>query len=74
LRRQKKVTKEKATPLIPEFPKTVPAGWASKNSPRFAVLICFFVTEAQTPSPLIHPAGPVFGGAERGGKSKPGRR
>jgi len=24
--------------------------------------------------PLIHPAGSIFGGAERGGKSKPGRR
>ena len=33
--RQKKVTKEKATPLIPETPEIEPAGWASKNSPRF---------------------------------------
>jgi len=38
LLRQKKVTKEKATPLIPEFPKIEPAGWAAKNSPRFC---CF---------------------------------
>ncbi|MDP2265052.1 MAG: hypothetical protein Q8J70_00745 [Thiobacillus sp.] len=43
LLRQKKVTKEKATPLIPETPKIEPAGWAAKNSPRFAVLILFFV-------------------------------
>ena len=35
LLRQKKVTKEKATPLIPETPEIEPAGWASKNSPRF---------------------------------------
>jgi hypothetical protein len=38
LLRQKKVTKEKATPLIPETPKTEPVGWAAKNSPRFC---CF---------------------------------
>jgi hypothetical protein len=35
LRRQKKVTKEKATPLIPETPEIEPAGRAAKNSPRF---------------------------------------
>jgi hypothetical protein len=29
LSRQKKVTQEKATPLIPEFPKIEPAGWIS---------------------------------------------
>ena len=42
LLRQKKVTKEKATPLIPETPKIEPAGWAAKNSPRFCRvdLIC----------------------------------
>jgi hypothetical protein len=35
LSRQKKVTKEKATPLIPETPEIEPAGRAAKNSPRF---------------------------------------
>jgi hypothetical protein len=29
-------------------------------------LILFFVSSAQTPLPLIHPADSVFGGAERG--------
>jgi hypothetical protein len=35
LSRQKKVTQEKATALIPETPETEPAGQAAKNSPRF---------------------------------------
>jgi hypothetical protein len=63
----------KGDPDIPEFPKIESAGRASKNSPRFAVLILFFVSEAQTPSPLIRPADPIFGGAVRGKvKSKTG--
>ena len=66
LLRQKKVTKEKATPLIPETPKTEPAGWASENSPRFAVFNFVFCSVAQTPLPLIHPTDSIFGGAERG--------
>jgi hypothetical protein len=33
-------------------------------------LIWFFVGGAQTPSPLIRPAGSIFGGAVRGGKVK----
>ncbi|MEQ1591178.1 MAG: hypothetical protein ABL892_02200 [Thiobacillaceae bacterium] len=38
-----------------------------------AVLILFFVSEAQTPSPLIRPAGSIYGGAEGGEvKSKGG--
>jgi len=31
------------------------------------------VSGAQTPLPLIHPTDSISGGAERGGKSKPGR-
>jgi hypothetical protein len=65
LSRQKKVTKEKATPLIPEFPKTEPAGWATKNSPRFCS-VDFIVSGAQTPLPLIHPTRLIFGGPVRG--------
>ncbi|MBW8328496.1 MAG: hypothetical protein K0M48_04870 [Thiobacillus sp.] len=64
--RQKKVTQEKATPLIPEFPKIDPVGRAAKNSPRFFQVDLIFVSGAQTPLPLIHPAGLIFGGAERG--------
>jgi len=66
LSRQKKVTQEKATPLIPETPKIEPAGWAAKNSPSFAVFNFVFCSRAQTPLPLIHPAGSIFGGVERG--------
>jgi len=40
--------------------------WAAKNSPRFAVFNLVFCSVAQTPLPLIHPAGSIFGGAERG--------
>jgi len=32
-----------------------------------------FVSGAQTPLPLIHPTGSIFGVAERGRKSKPGQ-
>jgi hypothetical protein len=68
----KKSNQKKATPLIPETPEIEPAGRAAKNSPRF---ICISkVSGAQTPLPLIHPTGSIFGGAERGGKSKPRRR
>jgi hypothetical protein len=64
-----KLTKEKATSLIPETPETEPAGRAAKNSPRF---ICISkVSGAQTPLPLIRPAGSISGGTERGYKSKP---
>jgi hypothetical protein len=66
LSRQKKVTQEKATPHIPETPKIEPAGWAAKNSPRFCQVDLIFVSGAQTPLSLIHPAGSIFGGAERG--------
>ncbi|MCD6705538.1 MAG: hypothetical protein LT080_03660 [Thiobacillus sp.] len=53
---------------IPETLKIEPAGRATKNSPRF---ICISeVSGAQTPFPLIHPAGPVFGVAVRGRKVK----
>jgi hypothetical protein len=68
----RKVTKEKATPLIPETPEIEPAGWAAKNSPCRAVLIFVFCSRTQTPLPLIHPPDSISGGAERGGKSKPG--
>jgi hypothetical protein len=37
-----------------------------------AVLILFFVSEAQTPSPLIRPADSDFGGAEGGSQSQRG--
>ncbi|MHB9158978.1 MAG: hypothetical protein ACYC2D_13135, partial [Thiobacillus sp.] len=64
LSRQKKVTKEKAPPLIPETPEIEPAGRAAKNSPRF---VCISkVSGAQTPLPLIRPAGSISGGTERG--------
>jgi hypothetical protein len=66
LSRQKKVTKEKATPLIPETPEIEPAGWAAKNSPRFCNAGLIFVSGAQTPLPLIHPTDSISGGAERG--------
>jgi hypothetical protein len=32
----------------------------------FLYLIWLFVSSAQTPLPLIHPANSIFGGAERG--------
>jgi hypothetical protein len=35
-------------------------------APLLLFLIWFFVSWAQTPLPLIHPAGSIFGGAERG--------
>ncbi|MHB0972645.1 MAG: hypothetical protein ACYC0P_00185 [Thiobacillus sp.] len=63
----------KSDPDIPETPEIEPAGRATKNSPRLAVFNLVFVGGAQTPSPLIRPAGSIFGGAVRGGKSKPGR-
>ncbi|MDZ7585225.1 MAG: hypothetical protein U0938_10425, partial [Thiobacillus sp.] len=53
-------------PLIPETPEIEPAGRAAKNSPRLAVFNLFFVGGAQTPSPLIRPAGSILGGAVRG--------
>jgi len=64
----------KGDPDIPEFPEIEPAGRAAKNSPRFAVFNWFFVSGAQTPSPLIRPSDSIFGGAVRGRKSKPGQR
>jgi hypothetical protein len=70
LSRQEKEPKE-GDPDIPEFPEIKPARRASKNSPRLAVFNWFFVDGAQTPSPLIRPAGPIFGGAVRGRRSKP---
>jgi hypothetical protein len=72
LSRQEKEPKE-GDPNSPEFPKTEPAGRASKNSPRLAVFNLIFVGGTQTPSPLIRPAGSIFGGTERGGKSKSGQ-
>jgi hypothetical protein len=33
-------------PDIPEFPKTEPAGWAAKNSPRFCCFNLIFVSGA----------------------------
>jgi hypothetical protein len=35
-------------------------------APLLLFLIWFFVSGTQTPLPLIHPAGSIFGGAERG--------
>jgi hypothetical protein len=69
----KESNQRKGDPDIPEFPKIKRAGWAAKNSPRLVVLILFFVSGAQTPLPLIHPAHLIFGGSVRGRKSKPGR-
>jgi len=31
----KESNQRKGDPIIPEFPKIEPAGWAAKNSPRF---------------------------------------
>jgi hypothetical protein len=62
---QEKEPKE-GHPDIPEFPKTESAGRAAKNSPRLAVFNWIFVGGTQTPSPLIRPVGPIFGGAVRG--------
>jgi len=42
---------------------------AAKNSPRFCCFNFVFVSGAQTPLPLIHPAGSVFGGL-RGGEGQ----
>jgi len=56
LSRQRKEQK-KGDPDSPEFPEIEPAGRAAKNSPRLAVFNWFFVGGAQTPSPLIRPAG-----------------
>jgi hypothetical protein len=69
----KESNQRKGDPDIPEFPKTEPAGRAAKNSPHLAVFNWFFVGGAQTPSPLIRPAGSVFDGPVRGRKSKPGQ-
>ena len=35
-------------------------------APLLLLLICFFVSRAQTPLPLIHPTDSISGGAERG--------
>jgi len=66
LLRQKKVTKEKATPTSPK-PRSLslPSG-RQRTRPAFAVLILFFVSVTQTPLPLIRPTDSDFGGAERG--------
>ncbi|MBN8764799.1 MAG: hypothetical protein J0I76_00565 [Thiobacillus sp.] len=69
---QEKKPKE-GHPDSPETPEIEPAGRAAKNSPRLVVFNLFSVGGAQTPSPLICPAGSISGGAVRGGKSKPGR-
>jgi hypothetical protein len=61
----------KGDPDIPETPKLKRAGRAAKNSPRFCWADLIFVSGAQTPLPLIHPTHSIFGGAVRGGKSKP---
>jgi hypothetical protein len=72
LSRQEKEPKE-GDPDIPEFPEIKPARRASKNSPRLAVFNLFFVSGAQTPSPLIRPTNSISGGAVRGVTSKPSR-
>jgi hypothetical protein len=72
LSRQEKEPKE-GDPNSHEFPKIEPAGRAAKNSPRLAVFNLSFVGGAQTPSPLIRPAGSILGVAVRGGTSKPGQ-
>jgi hypothetical protein len=41
-------------------------------APPLMFLIGFFVGGAQTPLPLIHPTRLIFGGSERGRKSKSG--
>jgi hypothetical protein len=64
LLRQKKVTQEKATLLIPETPEIASAGRAAKNSPRCCR--CSKVSGAQTPLPLIRPAEAILGGTEKG--------
>jgi hypothetical protein len=69
----KESNQRKGDPDSPEFPKIKRVGWAAKNSPRRVVLILFFVGEAQTPLPLIHPPHLIFGGSVRGRTSKPGR-
>ncbi|AAZ96951.1 hypothetical protein Tbd_0998 [Thiobacillus denitrificans ATCC 25259] len=56
----------KSDPDGHEFPRISPAGRASKNSPRFCWAKLIFVRGAQTPSPLIRPAGPILGVVVRG--------
>jgi hypothetical protein len=60
LTRQKKVTQEKAPPLIPEFPKTGPAGWAAKNSPRFCYFELVFCERASNTFAADPPGRPDF--------------
>jgi hypothetical protein len=56
LLRQKKVTKEKATLLIPETPEIDSAGRAAKNSPRF---VWFFDGERGTDTFAADPPGRI---------------
>jgi hypothetical protein len=73
LLRQKKVTKEKATPTSPNSRKSNLPDGRRRTRLAFAVLILFFVSEAQTPSPLIRPTDSIFGGAVRGESQKQNR-
>ena len=63
LLRQKKSNQRKGDPTSPNSPKYESAGRAAKNSACFWM---FKESRPQAPSPLIRPADPDFGGAERG--------
>jgi hypothetical protein len=68
----KKSNQKKATPPSPNSRKPSPPGGRQRTRPAFDVLNWFFVSGTQTPLPLIHPAGSVFGGAERGERQNQG--
>jgi len=64
--RQKKSNQKKATPTSTNSRKPSLPGGRQRTHPAFVVFNWFFVSGAQTPLPLIHPAGSIFGVAERG--------
>ncbi len=62
----KKSNQKKATPTSPNSRKSsLSDGWR-RTRPALLFLIWFFVSVAQTPSPLIRPTGSILGGAVRG--------
>jgi len=62
----KKSNQKKATPTSTNSRKPSLPGGRQRTHPAFVVFNWFFVSGAQTPLPLIHPAGSIFGVAERG--------
>jgi len=61
----KESNQRKAPPLIPKPRKSSLPDGRQRTRPAFAGFFNF-VSGTQTPLPLIHPSGSIFGGAERG--------